>query len=994
MHKLLLRQIRRALGIDAEHMAGTLDELRRLAGGGQVSEAAAGVLNGLTDFFEQVDEAYRQSDRDLTLKTRSLDLSSSELLQANERLKNDLASRNRAMQSLRNTVDDILRQDGSEPPPALGDELESLSALIADLVSQREKDQRELQAALVNLANQKFALDQHAIVSMTDVFGNITYANDKFCEITGYSREELMGTNHRRMNSGLQPPGFFEDLWATISAGKVWHGELCNRTRGGELYWVNATMVPFCDRNGQPVQYIAIRTDISARKHAEARLIESEKRFRTVVESLTEVIFRTDASGCWTYLNPAWTDITGFSLDESLGQPSFKFVRSADRAEAAARFAALARGEIPFIRDETRYQTKDGRERWTEVFARAEFDADGACVAYAGTLNDITERRLALQQLQEQLHFVHELFDAIPVPVYHKDVAGRYLGFNKAVEDLLGVDRRVWVGKTVHDLLPDAEQAAMHARMDQELIVGGGSQIYETKLMGRDGRLRDTIYHKVVLTKPDGSVAGLLGAIIDITQRKEQEALIRNAELRLRQITNTVPAAVFQCEIAGERIRYTFLSDRVPEITGLERGAVFADATLAIAQIEDDDRPRVLQGILQAAARCDAWQDDYRIRLPDGTRRWIRGQFNPASHSENDASVKYTGIWQDVTLLKQADARLREVTENIPLAVYQYHLPRKGKHAFTFFSRGIEDIAGLSADEAVADADAVFALFHEDDREMIRASIAESASSLLRWSVDFRFVHRRSKETVWVHGEAQGIAAPDGGSSWNGYVVDISAAKRASEELRRAKEGAEAASRAKSEFLANMSHEIRTPMNGVIGMTELVLDTSLTAEQRAFMQTVKTSSEALLTIINDILDFSKIEAGKLVIEHIPFNLWRTVGETLRALSLRAHEKGLALIGDIAPDLPLCVVGDPGRLRQMLVNLIGNAIKFTRHGQVVLRLERDADGGDSTGLHFAVADSGIGIPPEKLATIFDAFSQADGSTTRQYGGTGLGLTISA
>jgi PAS domain S-box-containing protein len=740
MHKLLARQIKHVLGIEPTQLTAVHAELTRLTQFGGLSPEAHGLLGALGPFMQKVNEAYQQNDRDLDLKTRSLELSSVELTQSNTRLREELSSRTRAIDSLRTTAMALMEFVDLDESGVMDDNLESLSVLMSELVRQKEESQRDLHAALTDLAHQKFALDQHAIVSITDVDGNITYANDKFCQISGYARTELMGRTHRLLNSGTHHRSIFADMWTTIQAGRVWHGELCNRNKAGDLFWVNSTLVPLRDDSGKPTFFIAISTDI--------------------------------------------------------------------------------------------------------------------------------------------------------------------------------------------------------------------------------------------------------------TERKQMESSIKAAEARLRRITNTVPGAVFQWQAGQGADKFTFVSPRVQQLLGLGVQALRDDASLVMQQVLEADREAIKDGLREAVRTASAWRGEYRVHLPGGAMRWIRAEINPDADRTAEGATVFTGIWQDVTERKEADARLREVTENVPVAIFQYHMSDAGYFVIPFLSNAIHSICGAQADDIMRDSRLLLQCVHPDDQQMFAATLSPASAEARPQSIDFRMVHRISGETVWVHGEADARQLPHGAWVWNGYFTNVTEAKAIAVELQRAKDQAVAASSAKSDFLANMSHEIRTPMNGVLGMTDLLLDTPLDAEQSEYVSVVKSSADALLRVINDILDFSKIEAGKLLIEHIPFSLAQTMDETVKAVALRARDKGLELLSDIAPDVPSGLIGDPGRLRQILVNLIGNAIKFTQIGAVVIRAARESEDAQGQLLHFSVSDSGIGIAPDKLGSIFEAFSQEDSSTTRRFGGTGLGLTISA
>jgi two-component system sensor histidine kinase/response regulator len=331
---------------------------------------------------------------------------------------------------------------------------------------------------------------------------------------------------------------------------------------------------------------------------------------------------------------------------------------------------------------------------------------------------------------------------------------------------------------------------------------------------------------------------------------------------------------------------------------------------------------------------------------------------------------------------------LRTVTDNIPDSIFVKD--RDGR--YTFANRAFIKLhRAMSSEELLGKT--VFDLFPIERAEPLHAADLEVLNDTSGTAHEGERSVKEAGGTVrWI--QMTKVALVDQGNTVGivGVNRDITRRKLAEAELVKAKEAAEAASQAKSSFLATMSHEIRTPMNGILGLTGLVLDSELTAEQRENLELVQFSAEALLAIINDILDFSKIEAGKLELEAIPFDLRTSVGETMKALSFRAHQKGLELIHEVRPEAPDRVVGDPGRLRQILTNLIGNSIKFTERGEILVTVEEESNEGDSTVLVISVKDTGIGIPADKQESVFESFSQADNSTTRKYGGTGLGLAI--
>jgi two-component system, sensor histidine kinase and response regulator len=494
--------------------------------------------------------------------------------------------------------------------------------------------------------------------------------------------------------------------------------------------------------------------------------------------------------------------------------------------------------------------------------------------------------------------------------------------------------------------------------------------------------------------------------IVADERRQAGEALVQERYL-LHAIMDNLPDNIYFKDIASRFIRinkalttYFGLNDPAQAI-GKTDFDFFTEEHARPAYADEQEIIRSGQPVVGKEEK-EAWLD--------GRVRWVSTTKMP--FRDKDGKVIGTfGVARDITKVKVAEEAMREseqrwrsLTEALPQLVWSA-MP---DGACDYFSRQWTDHTGVPEEDLLGWR--WLSVLHPDDRERTREFWLDSVAGRGPYDVEYRV---RRADGVYRWFKTRGTPIRDSAGNicqWFGTCTDFSDGKRLEEELRQAKEAAEAANRAKDEFLANVSHEIRTPMNAILGMTEMTLDTPLTDDQRQCLRTVKSAADNLLSIINDLLDFSKIEAGKLELDPAEFSVRTALGDTVRALAVRAHRKGLELVCHVQPDVPDALGGDAGRLRQVLLNLVGNAIKFTDDGEVVVRVAVATGGSPvarsaATGeppvatepdveLQFTVSDTGIGIPKDRQERIFRAFEQEDTSTTRKYGGTGLGLTIAA
>ena len=859
---------------------------------------------------------------------------------------------------------------------------------------------------------------------------NLAYlgCNAPFARDLGFENpEDVIGLNDYAANGRDQAEKYRADDRAVIESGAAkLLIEETQTTPSGEQIDLLTSKVPLRDAQGEIIGVLGTYFDITERKRAADASRKNEERHRTIVQTAMDGFWIADVRGRLLEVNAAYCRMSGYGADELLAMhiPDLEVDRSASDVGSLIQ-TIIEQGEHRF---ETRQRRKDGRAIDVEISVRF-LPSEGG--RFVGFLRDITERKLADIALRDSEALLSQAGEMARVGGWKLDLATKKLTWSRELFRIHEVD---------DDFVPTLEagikfyapefRPVIQQAVERAIECG---EPFDLELEIITAKNRRLWVHSLgeVQVRP-GEATCLSGTFQDIdTRKRAEEALTERVRLAalhadvdpalgregtLRDgLQRSAETLVRHLDAASVRIWTLNEGTRVLELEASAGTCTQIDGAQArvpvgkftIGRIAQECKPYYSndfladEGILDLErAKQEGLVAFAGYPLPvDGHSVGVIACFarRPFSEAEIQGLASVASRIAQFVKRKRSDEKLRsseeqfrQLAENIREVFFIREPDRPG---LTYLSPAYEEVWGRPPQEACERTDAWLDTIHPDDREEAVGLFAridngkggKAQFRIVRPDGSIRFISSRGFPIFDDEGRLRRVV---------GIAEDVTGAKRAEAEILAAKDAAEAANRAKSEFLANMSHEIRTPMNGIMGMTDLLLDTDLSRQQRDDLNAVKASADSLLNVINDILDFSKIEARKLSLETIEFSLRDSVDTAMKSLGIQAASKNLELICQHAPDLPEAVLGDPGRLRQVLVNLVGNAIKFTQHGEVVVCVEKLSETSDNVQLHFSVRDTGIGISPEKQKTIFEAFAQADASSTRRFGGTGLGLTISS
>ena len=890
---------------------------------------------------------------------------------------------------------------------------------IYNNISKREESKEALRRERNFL--EQIAETSPVCIIKADKNGKILFANQRAEKIFGYSKKELLGRKYNDAKwevtdfSGQPLPEENLPFIRVKKTGRpVYDVEYAIKIPNEERKMLSVNAAPMFDSEGEFSGLVSVIEDITSHKLAEKQLQESEERHRIISELTsdfaTSLKFRPEKPPVQEWVIGAFTKITGYTPEEMDGMKGvYNIVHEDDRKYLEKkREKSLSSGSCE---SEYRIITKSGDIRWIRDKVRVTFDGDGQPKRALIAGSDITDRKKYKKKLQKERGLVNTLLDNIPDKIFFKDREHRFVRVNQAKAEEQNTTPEEMIGKTDYDYYPE-DVAEKVQKDDEQVLKTGRSIINKEEEIREDGEKRWVSVTKLPSRAKDGSIIGTMGIARDITDRKKYEQELQRERDLVNTLLDNIPDKIF-------------FKDKEHRFVRVNQAKADEQNTTPEAMIGKTDSDYFPEEIAEKSMQDDKYiietgktvNKEEKIMDSKGNQRWVSVTKLPRFDNKGNI-IGTMGISRDITKLKETKENLiriqeiyQKTIENAEGIPYKQHYEDE---KYEYIGDKVKDLIGVEADD----------MTFQKMNELIKESIIINSNGINDWRKYSKLFRQGEIDRYWVEHR---IETPDGKEKWisdrsipikdpnsnqvdgaMGIIQDITTYKNIEQELMQTNKileeqtayanslaaEAEAANQAKSEFLANMSHEIRTPLNGIIGFTDLLMETKLNDTQFEYMETVNNSANVLLGLINDILDFSKIEAGKLELNEEKVDIIEMSENILDMVKNRAHEKDLELLLNLPPDLPRFIYADQVRLRQILVNLLGNAVKFTKEGEVEYSI-----GINSSPLEgkldftFCVRDTGIGISKKQQKRIFESFTQADASTTRKFGGTGLGLTIS-
>jgi PAS domain S-box-containing protein len=712
----------------------------------------------------------------------------------------------------------------------------------------------------------------------------------------------------------------------------------------------------------------------------ERRQKEELRNFEKLFQLSNDLLFVGGTDGFFKKVNPAFEKVLGWNNEYLLNTSTFEFIHPDDIAATQNELEKLGKGgsTLNYVQ---RFRAKSGQYKsiqWTS-------SNDPTTGNIFGIGRDITEEKLKEQRLTASEERLRAFFENSLGLMCTHDLEGNFLSVNSAGANILGYSTNEILAKSLFDIVPKARHALLKAYLQKIKDTGSGNGQMITR--HKSGSYRIWMFNNVLEKNVNGEDY-VIGNAIDITERHHLEEDLKRTKEMLEQTNKVARVGGWEFDVGKQKV---FWTDVTKQIHGVEPDFQPDLKTGIDFYKEGESREKLTKAIERGLATGESWDLELQIVTVPGQELWVRALGN--AEFENGICKRLYGTFQDIDAKKKTEialtiekARLSAFVQHSPAAVAMLDNEMK----YVAVSNCWLDDYHLTGQDIIGRSHYDF--FPGAGRER-RGRHKRVLNGAVETSAEDRQVEADGN-VIFISWEMRPWYRFDG--QVGGMMIftqNITPLIKQREELKKAKLSAEEANIAKSEFLANMSHEIRTPLNGVIGFTDLVLKTKLNETQQQYLTIVNQSANALLGIITDILDFSKIEAGKLELNIEKCDLYELSSQATDIITYQVQTKGLEMLLNISPDLPRFIWADPVRLKQILVNLLGNSSKFTDAGEIELKIEPLSVNGDQTTIRFEVRDTGIGIKPDKLIKIFEAFSQEDSSTTKRYGGTGLGLTIS-